>query len=83
MIYLIGINIISFVLYGIDKGKAILKRERIPERILLILSLIGGCYGALLGMILFRHKIRKKKFIITALVSIILWTTIMIIGGIL
>jgi len=83
MIYLIGINIISFVLYGIDKGKAILKRERIPERILLVLSLIGGCYGALLGMILFRHKIRKKKFIITALVSIILWTTIMIIGGIL
>lgn len=58
------INLIVLALYGIDKIKAITKGWRIPEKTLIISS-IFGIFGAILGMVLFRHKIRKPKFYIT------------------
>ena len=54
-------SIITFVLFGLDKGKAIKHRWRIPESTLLLASLFGGI-GGLLGMLLFHHKTRKWKF---------------------
>lgn len=57
------INLCAFSAYGIDKLKAIQNEWRISENTLLFLSLLGPI-GALLSMILFRHKIRKSKFII-------------------
>ena len=39
-----------------------LKRTRIPELSLLASAFLGGGTGALLGMLLFRHKIRKWYF---------------------
>lgn len=63
-IYLLIINIISIILMGIDKQLAIKKKNRISEHSLLTLATIGGSIGILLGMIIFRHKIRKKKFLI-------------------
>ncbi len=64
MIYLISINILSFLLFGIDKYKAIKKKYRIPEKVLLGISLLGGSLGSLLGMILFHHKTKKIGFLI-------------------
>lgn len=61
-IYLIGINILTFLIYGADKWKARKARWRIPEDTLIWLAIVGGSIGALLGMFLFRHKIRDKKF---------------------
>lgn len=61
-IYLICINLTAFAAFGADKRRAIKGRWRIPERTLLLLALFGGALGALLGMYLFRHKTRKKKF---------------------
>lgn len=61
-IYLIGINVLTFLIYSIDKWKARKARWRIPEDILIWLAIVGGSIGALLGMFLFRHKIRDKKF---------------------
>ena len=61
-IYLIMINIISFVIFGIDKLKAIKNRYRISERFLFSLALLAGGAGCLAGMIIFRHKIRKPLF---------------------
>ncbi len=55
------INLIVFLLYGIDKWKAIQHKWRIPEAHL-ILAGVFGIFGAILGMLLFRHKIRKPKF---------------------
>ena len=63
--YLIIINILSFVLYGIDKLKAIKKKERISERTLILIGILGGSIGSLIGMNLFRHKTKKLKFIIS------------------
>ena len=61
-IYLIGINILTFLIYGVDKWKAQRDRWRIPEDTLIWLAVAGGSVGALLGMNLFRHKAKHRKF---------------------
>lgn len=58
----IGINILAFILYGIDKYKAIHNKWRIKEIILLSLSLLSGSIGGLLGMFIFRHKTKHWYF---------------------
>ena len=60
--YLIVINIVTFLIYGIDKRKAKQGSWRISEVTLLILAVIGGSIGALLGMKVWRHKTMHKKF---------------------
>ena len=60
--YLLGINILAFLVFGLDKWKARKDRWRIPEATLLMLAVAGGSAGALLGMLLFRHKTRHNKF---------------------
>ena len=62
VIYLIGINLMTFGIFGIDKWKARKGKWRIPEDTLIWLSIVGGSVGALLGMYLFRHKTQKRKF---------------------
>ena len=59
---LIVINIITFLVYGIDKWKAKQGSWRISEATLLILAVIGGSIGALLGMRVWHHKTMHKKF---------------------
>jgi len=62
LIYLIIINIVTFIMYGIDKWKARNNMWRIPESTLLGFAAIGGSVGAWLGMQTFRHKTQHKKF---------------------
>ncbi len=63
--YLIIINTVTFILFGIDKIKAIGGKWRISEFTLLCFSFIGGSLGALLAMNFFRHKVKKLKFTIS------------------
>ena len=73
MIYLIiGINLLSFILMGIDKLKAIKNTYRISENTLLLISILGGGIGTLSGMILFHHKTKKLKFQILVPISILI-----------
>lgn len=60
--YLLASNLLTFVIYGIDKHKARHNRWRIPEATLLLLAALGGSIGALLAMRVFRHKTQHKKF---------------------
>ena len=60
--YLVIINIISFAMMGIDKWKAKNQKWRIPEKQLLLISILGGSVGSILGMYRFRHKTKKTKF---------------------
>ena len=60
--YLIVINVVTLLVYGIDKWKAKQGSWRISEATLLILAAIGGSIGALLGMKVWRHKTQHKKF---------------------
>ena len=60
--YLIFINIVTFLVYGIDKWKAKQGSWRISEATLLMLAVIGGTIGALFGMQVWRHKTMHLKF---------------------
>jgi len=59
---LICINVLTFLVYGIDKWKAKQGSWRISEATLLLLAVIGGSIGALLGMQVWHHKTMHKKF---------------------
>ena len=59
---LIVINVLTFVIYGIDKWKAKQGSWRISEATLLTLAVLGGSIGALLGMQVWHHKTMHKKF---------------------
>ena len=75
IIYLAIVNITAFVMYGIDKWRAVSNRtsqghrkskkkqkRRIPESTLLGIAIIGGSIGALAGMQIWHHKTLHKKF---------------------
>ncbi len=62
LIWLGALSVLTFILFGWDKLMAKLGRSRIPEAALLGAAFFGGAIGALLGMLLFRHKIRKAPF---------------------
>ncbi len=64
IIYLILINIITFVVMGIDKKKAKFGKWRISESALFTLVLLGGGIGGIAGMYVFRHKTKKMRFVI-------------------
>ena len=60
--YLAFINLLLFVLMGVDKAKAKRGARRFPEATLFFLAVIGGSLGGLLGMAAFRHKTLHKSF---------------------
>ena len=77
--YLIFINVVTFLVFGIDKWKAKQGSWRISEATLLILAVIGGSIGALLGMKVWHHKTMHKKFkygvtlILLAHIALLIW----------
>ncbi len=62
LIYLAGMNVVTFFLYGIDKWKAKRAKWRIEESTLLWWAAFGGSVGALLGMRVWHHKTQHRKF---------------------
>ena len=60
--YIVGVNILAFLVYGIDKWRAKKGKWRISEATLLLLAVIGGSIGAWLGMKVWHHKTMHKKF---------------------
>lgn len=59
---IIPMSIITFTLFGYDKIQAQKGGQRISEKALLIISILGGAIGGLLGMQIFRHKTRHLHF---------------------
>ena len=59
---LVGINVLTFIVYGWDKWKAKHGKWRISEATLLMLAVAGGTIGALLGMQVWHHKTMHLKF---------------------
>lgn len=74
LIFCTGMSAVTLVLYGVDKFKAKHRRWRIRESILLGCALLGGGAGALLGMLLFRHKTRHWYFWAATLLGLV-WQT--------
>lgn len=69
LIYLIGINMLSFLLFYIDKTKARKEKWRIKEKTLHISSFLGGTIGGIVAMYLFHHKTKKLKFCIITFIA--------------
>ncbi len=61
LIYLVIINVVTFLMYGIDKWKAKKSKWRIRETALLGLAVLGGSIGAWLGMKVWHHKTHNQK----------------------
>ena len=62
LFYLLSVNLLTFITYGIDKRKARHNHWRVREASLLLLAALGGSIGALLAMHLFHHKTQRRKF---------------------
>ena len=76
--YVVLINILTWILFGIDKWKAKRNKWRIPEATLLFFAAIGGSIGALCGMYLFHHKTKHKKFFIGVPVILLLQIAVIV-----
>lgn len=63
-------SVIVFVMYGVDKRRAIKSKPRISEQTLHLFALTGGWAGAYLGSRLFRHKSIKASF------RFVFWATV-------
>lgn len=64
LVYLVVINFITVIAFGVDKIAALEDKTRIRIVTLLGLSFIGGSIGGLIAMFVFRHKIRKDYFMV-------------------
>ena len=62
LIYLLAVNAVTFIVYGIDKYKAKHAKWRISEATMLLLAVVGGSIGAWCGMKVWHHKTMHKKF---------------------
>lgn len=62
LIYLAVVNILTIIVFGVDKMNAKSNRQRVRIVTLLGLAFIGGSVGALIGMYGFRHKTKKAYF---------------------
>ena len=62
LIYLAVVNILTIIVFGVDKMNAKFNRQRVRIVTLLGLAFIGGSVGALIGMYGFHHKTKKAYF---------------------
>lgn len=63
-LYFLIVNIVVFALAGYDKYLAVNNKFRIPEKTLFAIAFIGGSVGLLLAMLIFKHKISKRSFLL-------------------
>ena len=64
VIYLLAINLITFIAMGIDKAKSKRGSRRIPEKRLFLLAILGGALGGVVAMKAWRHKTKHAAFVI-------------------
>ncbi len=66
------LSLLSYAVYARDKAAAQARRQRVPERLLHLLALLGGWPGALLAQRRLRHKLRKTAF------RAVFWLTVLL-----
>jgi uncharacterized membrane protein YsdA (DUF1294 family) len=64
LLFLLLINLFTLIIWGYDKQMAKKNSQRISEKRLLLLVFFGGFLGGILGIVLFRHKIAKRIFLL-------------------
>ena len=63
ILYVAAVNVISCIVMGVDKRRAVKRAFRVPESTLFVLAIIGGSIGSIAGMHLFHHKTRHWYFL--------------------
>jgi len=72
LLLLMIVNGFAFIIYALDKWLAGKNFRRVPEKLLLLLAIIGGSVGAWSSMLLFRHKTKHWQFSIGVPVILLL-----------
>ena len=80
LIILVIWNVFAFFLMGHDKKQAERGGQRVPEKVLLLVSFLLGGPGILLGAVLWHHKTKKTKFRLGIPLSLIVNVLILVIG---
>lgn len=73
LIYLGTVNLLGFIIMGIDKKRAMKGLYRIPEKVLFFIALLGGCFGTTIGMNYYRHKTKHWYFFVGMPLISIAW----------
>lgn len=76
--YLAVINIIAFVVCGIDKRSAKHNKRRTPEKVLFLLAFLFGSLGMWTGMLFFRHKTKHWYFVLFIPVILIIQAAVFV-----
>lgn len=71
-------NVLTLVIYGVDKMAARKDWRRVPESTLLVFGVVGGWPSAIVGQQLFRHKTQKQPFKTYFILSVILSVSVMV-----
>lgn len=64
--YLVVLSLITFIAYWLDKKKAQRGKRRTPEKVLLLMSFLGGAFGGFSAMKIARHKTTMEHWYFTA-----------------
>ena len=75
---IVGMGLVTFIVYSVDKGRAKRGAWRIPEATLLLLSALGGCVGGILAMQLVRHKTKHWYFWAVNIIACVVYAALLV-----
>lgn len=78
--YFIIINLVGFLMMGLDKYQAVHQNWRVAEKHFVLISLLGGFFGVYVGIRTFRHKTKKTSFQIKILGAFIVFVVLVYLG---
>ena len=67
---IVVVSLITYILYSIDKKKAIKNQRRISEKVLLLFSFFFGSIGGIFAMYTKRHKTKHWYFVVINYLSL-------------
>jgi len=70
-VFFIGMSVINFFIFAVDKFLAVKHRQRVPEFFLFFLSFCGGAVGGIIAILVFKHKIKKNLFLLPIILMFI------------
>lgn len=60
--YFTVLSLLALIMMKVDKTQAQRRGQRIPEKNLWSVAILGGGIGAYIGMMMFRHKTKHTDF---------------------
>ncbi|NLC64026.1 MAG: DUF1294 domain-containing protein [Thermoanaerobacterales bacterium] len=63
IVIILSLNLVGFLLIGLDKYKSKRNKWRIKEITFFIFAALGGSVGVLAGRYFFRHKTKHPSFV--------------------